>query len=118
MRWSRDTLLKSFAFKRTDACSRPLCYTLKCLAYKKKRQKHEKKISPQKIIFSYLFSLQLFSAVATMFSLFSHKKLKKLPSKVAHNRPKILFFSTGPAAQLAQKQKSFPPKALNVGLGI
>ena len=31
--------------KRTDACSRPLCYTLKFLAYKK-RQKHEKKNYP------------------------------------------------------------------------
>ena len=31
--------------------------------------------------------------------------MKKPPSKVAHNRPKIIFFSTGPAAQMAQKQK-------------
>ena len=44
--------------KRTDACSRPLCYTLKFLAYKK-RQKHEKKIT--------LFPMQLFNVVNTMF---------------------------------------------------
>ena len=31
--------------------------------------------------------------------------MKKLPSKVAHNWPRF-FFSTGPAAQTAQKQKS------------
>ena len=44
---------------------------------------------------------------------------KKTPSKVAHNWPRILFFSTGPAAQTAQKQKSRNTKSpLNAGLGI
>ena len=37
--------------------------------------------------------------------------MKKLPSKVAHNRPPTFFFSTGPAAQMAQKQKSRTPKS-------
>ena len=36
--------------------------------------------------------------------------MKKTPSKVAHNRPPTFFFSTGPAAQMAQKQKSRTPK--------
>ena len=82
----------------TDACSRPLCYTLKVLAYKK-RQKHEEKKNPppqKKIV--YLFSMQLFSAVATMFSKkISYKKLKKPPSKVAHNRPKPFISQSSPA---------------------
>ena len=37
--------------------------------------------------------------------------MKKLPSKVAHNRPPTFFFNTGPAAQTAQKQKSRTPKS-------
>ena len=59
--------------KRTDACSRPLCYTLKFLAYKK-RQKHEKKIT--------LFPMQLFNVVNTMFLrknfFLAHKNLKTM----------------------------------------
>ena len=42
--------------------------------------------------------------------------MKKLPSKVAHNQPQTCFFSTGPAAQAAQKQNHQKP--LNAGLGI
>ena len=38
-------------------------------------------------------------------------KMKELPSKVAHNRPPTFFFSTGPAAQTAQKQKSRTTKS-------
>ena len=37
--------------------------------------------------------------------------MEKLPSKVAHNRPPTFFFSTGPAAQTAQKQKSCTTKS-------
>ena len=41
--------------------------------------------------------------------------MKKPPSKVAHNQPRPLFFSTGPAAKTAQKQpknrNAVPPKA-------
>ena len=45
--------------------------------------------------------MQLFSADAIVFSKknFDPDDMKRLPSKVAHNRP-------GPAAQTAQKQKS------------
>ena len=47
--------------------------------------------------------MQLFSADATMFSIFffffDHKKLKKPPQKVAHNRPRPFFFSAAPTAQ-------------------
>ena len=45
--------------------------------------------------------MQLFSADATMFSIFffDHKKLKKTPQKVAHNRPRPFFFSAAPTAQ-------------------
>jgi hypothetical protein len=85
------------------ACSRPLCYTLKLLAYKK-RKKQRKKIPPQKN-FVYLFSMQLFSAVAKMFSdfffLFAHKKLKKPFIKVAHNRPKPFISQSSPAQPTA-----------------
>ena len=49
---------------------------------------------------NYLFSMQLFSADAAIFSIFfSHENIKKTPSKVAHNRPQTFFSSTGPAAQ-------------------
>ena len=76
-------------------------FTLKFLAYKK-RLKHEKK-NFQKEKKNYLSSMQLFSSDATMFSkknfFFAHKKLKKPPSKVAHNRPQTFFSCTGPAAQ-------------------
>ena len=44
--------------------------------------------------------MQLFSAVAIMFSFFfffAHKKLKKPPSKVAHNRPKPFISQSSPA---------------------
>ena len=50
-----------------------------------------------KFFFFYLFSMQLFSSDATIFSkkifflFFDHKKLKKPPSKIAHNRPKLFF---------------------------
>ena len=37
--------------------------------------------------------------------------MKKTPSKVAHNRPRPFFFSTGLAAQTAQKQKSRTTKS-------
>ena len=43
--------------------------------------------------------MQLFSADATMFSkkiFFAHKKLKKPPSKVAHNRPKPFISQPSP----------------------
>ena len=46
--------------------------------------------------------MQLFSAPENM---------NKLPSKVAHNRPPTFFFSTCPAAQTAQKQKSRTTKS-------
>ena len=41
--------------------------------------------------------MQLFSADTTMFFFFDHKKLKKPPSKVAHNRPKPFFPQTSPS---------------------
>jgi hypothetical protein len=66
--------------KRTKACS-----------YKKK----DRNIRPHKKEKKNLFSMQLFSAVATMFFLtfFAYKKLEKPPSKVAHNRHNLLFHS-------------------------
>ena len=52
----------------------------------------------------------------SLYNVFKKKKIalenmKKTPSKVAHNRPKIIFFSTGLAAQMAQKQKSRTTKS-------
>ena len=68
--------------------------------------------------------MQLFIADPDMFSkffldFFDPESMEKLPSKVAHNLPK-LFFSTEPAAQTAQQQKSrkYHQKPLNAGLGI
>ena len=37
--------------------------------------------------------------------------MKKTPSKVAYNGAKIIFFSTGSAAKMAQKQKSRTTKS-------
>ena len=42
---------------------------------------------------------------------FDPENMKKRPLKVAHNRPPTVFFSSGPAAQMAQKQKSRTPKS-------
>ena len=55
------------------------------LAYKKSLKNKNKKFPPQ-FFFLYLFSMQLSSADATMFSIFffAHKKLKKSPQKVAY----------------------------------
>ena len=59
--------------------------------------------------------MQLFSVDATMFSKLNGTKyatenMKKTPSKVAYNGAKIIFFSTGSAAKMAQKQKSLTTK--------
>ena len=63
--------------------------------------------------------MQLFSADATMFSnffffFFAHKKLKKPPSKVAHNRPKPFFPQPSPSHSQQPKidfsyYKNVPP---------
>ena len=60
--------------------------------------------------------MQLFSSDATIFikvagHFFALENMKKPPSEVADNRPRIFFFSTGPAAQSAQKQKSRTTKS-------
>ena len=61
--------------------------------------------------------MQLFSADATIFKkknltfIFAPENMKKTPSKVAHNWPRPFFFSTGLAAQTAQKQKSRTTKS-------
>ena len=71
-------------------------FTLKFLEYKKKTKTWKK--NPQKKKKNYPFSMQLFSADATMFSKknFALKKLKKPPSKVAHNQPKTFFSQVRP----------------------
>ena len=57
--------------------------------------------------FNFKFIMQLFSANAIFFD---PENMKKAPSKDAHNRPQ-LFFCTGPAAQMALKQKSCTTKS-------
>ena len=42
---------------------------------------------------------------------FDPENMKKLPQKVAHNRPPTFFLCIGPAAQTAQKQKSRTTKS-------
>ena len=60
--------------------------------------------------------MQLFSADAIVLSKKLKKKITpKTSSKVAHYPPPTFFFSTGPAAQMAQNQKLV---SLNVGLVI
>ena len=62
--------------------------TVVFLALKKTGFSEIKYSSQKKKKFFYLFSMQLFSADATMFSIlfyfFDHKKLKKSPQKVAY----------------------------------
>ena len=68
----------------------------------KKDKNMKKENFPKKTKKKYLFSMQLFRADATMFSIFnffSHKKMKKPPSKVAHNRPKPFFKTVQPRPQ-------------------
>ena len=60
--------------------------------------------------------MQLFIVGETIFSkkinmFFALEHTKKAPSKVAHNRPPTFFLCTGPAAQMAQKQKSRTTKS-------
>ena len=69
----------------------------------KKRVFWKKKILPKKNkYFFYLFSMQLFSADAIAFSkkfkkfFFDPEKVKKQASKVAHNRPRPLYFTVQP----------------------
>ena len=55
----------------------------------------EKNLPPPKKYFFYLFSMQLFSADAMVFSkknIFGPEKVKKRASKVAHNRPRPFYF--------------------------
>ena len=42
---------------------------------------------------------------------FAPENIKKLTSKVAHNRPPTFFFCIGPAAKTAQKKKSRTSKS-------
>ena len=68
--------------------------------------------------------MQLFSADATMFSnvfifFFDHKKLKKPPSKVAHNRPKPFFPQPSPTHSQQPKidflyHKNVPPSVCSL----
>jgi hypothetical protein len=90
------------------------------LALKKTGFSEKKNSSPKKKKMFYLFSMQLFSADATMFSkiffffFFAHKKLKKPPSKVAHNRPKHFIPQPSPSHSQQPKidfscHKNVPP---------
>jgi hypothetical protein len=54
--------------------------------------------------------MQFFGA-DEVFSKIDPENMKKLSSKVAHNRPPTFFLCTGPAAQTAQKQKSHITKS-------
>jgi hypothetical protein len=63
----------------------------------------KKKFLPKKEnFFFYLFSMQLFSADAMVFSkknlkiFFDPEKVKKLASKVAHNQPRPFYFTVQP----------------------
>jgi hypothetical protein len=62
----------------------------------------KKNLPKKKEFFSYLFSMQLFSADAMVFSKkkikknFDPEKVKKWASKVAHNRPRPFYFTVQP----------------------
>ena len=69
--------------EETDACSRPLCTSLKFLAYKKKTKT--------------FFYATVQCGRYNVLIFFSHKKLKKPLSKVAHNRPQTFFSQVRPS---------------------
>ena len=80
--------------KRIDACSRPLCYKLKFLAYKK-RQKHEKK--------NYLFFYATYQCGrynVFKFYFFPTKSLKNRPQKLLIISPNLLFHSPAHSPEL------------------
>ena len=93
----------------TQSCiRRPLCCTLK----------FENLPSPKKLrFFMFSGSKKIFikkvlcNFQCGRYSVFDPQNMKKLTSKVAYNRPPTFFSSTGPAAQMAQKQKSRTPKS-------
>jgi hypothetical protein len=61
------------------------------------------------LIISFFHYFCVFKKIRNKF--FDLEKVKKPPSKVAHNRPPTFFFSTVQAAQTAQKQKSRTTKS-------
>ena len=95
--------------------------TVGFLALKKTGFSEEKNSSQKKKFFFYLFSMQLFSADATMFSkyiFFDHKKLKKTPPKVAQKYS--IFFQPCAAKRLKKKNsvlKMWLKKSLSIALG-
>ena len=61
-----------------------------------------------------------FSEDAVVFSkkkILDPENMKKTTLKVAHNQPQTSFFCTGPAVQMAQKQKSRTPGYIDWGYG-
>jgi len=64
--------------------------------------------------------MQLLSADAIVFKKkkFDPENMKKLPSKVAHNRPQLFFYVLARLPKRPRNRNPVPPKALNAGLGI
>jgi hypothetical protein len=93
--------------QRTD--QRVLVLTLKFLALKKTGFSPVKNTSKNVLDFFYLYSMQLFSAEATIFSkkilslFFVHENIKKRASKIPHNPPQTFFSQVWPAAQTSQE---------------
>ena len=79
--------------------------TVVFLALKKTGFSEKKNSSPQKIFFFLPFFYATFQCgrynVFKFFFFFAHKKLKKPPSKVAHNRPKPFLRQSSPAQATA-----------------
>ena len=111
VQWSYVNGQLRYTDKRTDVWSRPLCTYSGIFSPKKKLVFLKKKILPKKTtFFFYLFSMQLFSADATMFSkfifsFFCPQKVEKPPSKVAQKNSKPLFFHYCPELPKRPKQK-------------
>ena len=87
----------------TQSCNRrPLCSTFK---FENLRSPKKKRFLPK----NYFFKNCFLKTLTSFF--FAPENMKRPPSKVAHNRPRSFFFSTGLAAQTAQKQKSSTTKS-------
>ena len=89
-----------------------MCAALKKPSFIQKKNSKKKKI--EFFFLNYYATFQcgrynVFKKILNFF--FDPENMKKLPQKVAHNRPPTFFLCIGPAAQTAQKQKSRTTKS-------
>jgi hypothetical protein len=78
--------------------------------------KRLKKIYIKKVLCNFL--VRILWCFQKKKNFFCPENMKKLPSKVAHNRPQTLFSVLARLPKRPKKRNPLPPKAPNAGLGI